>query len=141
MKAHIKSDFEAHLISLATLEGTKYYINISGTKVYLWFEGQTIEPSDAYINLKIVPTNTTRPAIGIKYHEGYYRFFVYGLSTIHCDKVMDYLSSILDEQIINGANGRIETGILGTYQRGNRFMGSSLFETIANLTFQHWESI
>jgi len=141
MKAHIKQDFEQHLIDLCVADGKKVYLDVSGTRVYLWFEGQTITESDTYINLKIVPIEVSRKATNVKYHTGYYRFYVYGLSTIHCDKIVDHLSSILDEKIITGASGaRIETGILSTFQRGNRFGGSSRFETIANLDFHHWES-
>ena len=69
MKAQIKSDFEKYLISLMQKDTIGYYLTVENVKVYVYFEGQTIKPMDAYINVTFAPTATERVATDTIYHE------------------------------------------------------------------------
>lgn len=140
MKAQIKSDFEKYLISIMSKDTNGYYFLIDAVKVYLFFEGQTIKPSDAYMTLKIVPLDTERVATDTLYHRGFYRFYAYSKNVLFCDKIGDYLSDILNEQIVDIAGQfRIEMEILKTFQRGNKFAGMDYYENIFDIYFNHWE--
>jgi hypothetical protein len=140
MKAKIKTDFEKHLIAQLTKEGSKYYKTINSLKTYFWFEGQTITPSDNFVNLTIIPSQTERIATGAKYHTGVYRFYCYSTNALNGDKIIDGLSAIIDELTVEQTGGfRIELDVLSTFQRGNKFENSTHYETIADIEFRHWE--
>lgn len=142
MKASIKIDFEKWLITQMSKDAIGNYFTYDGKKVYVWFEGQTIKPTDYYITLQIWANDTQRVATKTIYHAGTYRFYIYANPVIMADKISDFLASMLNEKIIdiNGAF-RIETGILKTHQRGNKFAGMDYFENICDIKFEHWENI
>jgi hypothetical protein len=139
MKAKLKTDFEKYIISLCTKEGPKYYKTLDSIKTYFWFENQTVTPSDAYISLVIIPNPTTRIATGAKHHTGVYRFYVYTTNPLLGDKIVDQLAVLFDEITIETVGFRIETELVSTFQRGNKFEQSTHYESIAEITFHHWE--
>lgn len=140
MKAQIKSDFEKYLISLMQKDTIGYYLTVDSVKVYVYFEGQTIKPMDAYINVTFAPTDTQRVATDTIYHDGFIRMYTYAKNVLFCDKVGDYLSSILNEKTIDiTGQFRIELELFRTKQRGNKFAGMDYFENIFDLDFAHWE--
>jgi hypothetical protein len=136
----MNTDFEKWFISQLTKEGDKYYFMVGAYKVYVYFEGQTADVTDAFVNMRIVPYDTSIIATGAKYHSGQYTFFIYGINALLPDKITDTLATMLDEKIIEETGGfRIQMGIISTHQRGNKFKGSSHYENIVNIDFQHWE--
>ena len=142
MKAQIKSDFEKWLIAQMSKDTIGNYLTYDGKKVYFWFEGQTIKPTEYYMTLQIWANDTRRIATKTIYHAGTYRFYIYANPAIMADKIADFLSSIVNEKIIDiTGEFRIETGILNTFQRGNKFEGMDYFENICTLDFQHWENV
>lgn len=142
MKALIKTDFETWLMSMLTEDATGYYFSVGAYKVYVYFEGQDGLITDAYVKMQIVPQDTTRPATGVKYHSGKYKFFIYGVNILLTDKIADALAGLLDEEIIEVTQGsRIETGLLSTTTRGNKFYGSDHYENVTEIPFYHWSMI
>lgn len=140
MKALIKTDFEKYLLTLLTKTGNKFYKTIDTKQVYFWFEGQTIMPSDYFVSLQILPSNTERITTGVKFHTGSYKFFIYALDPLSGDKIVDGLSVLFDELTIEKTAGfRIETDIMNTIQRGNKLSESTHYETIVQLNYFHWE--
>lgn len=141
MRKILKTDFEKYIISLATKVGSKYKFVIGGKDVWIWFEGQTIVPSDNFINLAIIPVNTSRMAMGCKKHDGLYRFYIYALTVQMCDEIADYLAGLFDDKRIEVTAGTlIDTDVLNVTQRGNRFEDSTHYESIADLAFANWTS-
>lgn len=139
MKALIKTDFEKWLIALLTEDADGYYFMVGAYKVYVYFEGEDGAITDAYVKMQIQPQETTRPATGVKYHSGKYKFFIYGINALLPDKIADALAGLLDEEIIEVTVGsRIETGLLSTKTRGNKFYGSNHYENITEIPFYHW---
>lgn len=141
MKSNIKSDFEKWLLSRLTEDADGFYMMVGAYKVYFYFEGEAGKITDSYVRLQIVPSETTRPATGVKYHTGKYKFFIYGIHAILPDRIADALSSLIDETIIEETqNFRIETGVLSTKTRGNKLYGSSHYENITEIPFYHWST-
>lgn len=139
MKALIKTDFETWLISMLSEDDKGYYFPVGAYNVYVYFEGQDGPITDAYVKMQIQPQETTRPATGVKYHTGKYRFFIYGVNVLLTDTIADTLAGLLDEEIIEITQGsRIETGLLSTTARGNKFYGSNHYENITEIPFYHW---
>ena len=140
MKALIKTDFEKYLLTLLTKTGNKFYKTIDTKQVFFWFEGQTITPSDYFVSLQIVSGLTERIAITVKFHIGTYKFYIYAIDALTGDKIVDVLSDLLDEIVVEKTAGfRIETDIMTTAQRGNKLSESTHYETIAELSYHHWE--
>ncbi len=140
MKAQIKTDTEKFIISKLTKEtGTnKYYLTVGATRCYMFFEGQTMDKSDAVTNMVIVPFDTTVAATGSKMHNGMFRFYCYGKTQLMADQIVDALSAILDEQTIDiSGSFRIETSVMSTKQR-NKFSNSTSYENICQIEFWHW---
>lgn len=142
MKAQIKSDFEKWLIAQMSKDTIGNYLTYDTKKVYFWFEGQTIKPTDYYVTVQVWANDTQRIATKTLYHDGYYKFFIYANPAIMADKISDYLASLVNEKIIDVSGSfRIETGLFNTKQRGNKFAGMDCFENICTLDFQHWENV
>jgi len=140
MKSGIKSDFEAWLISQCTADGNKRYLTIESVPAYLWFEGETTESSDQFISLSIVPVDTVRAGVGTKHTSGYYRFDIFSKSPLFGDVAVDYLSSILDDLRVDNAE-LTNLDVVKTFQRGNKFEGSTHYETIADINFDSWSCV
>jgi len=141
MRALIKTDFEKWLLSQLTEDTEGFYLTVGANKVYFYFEGEDGKTKDAYAKMKVIPLDTTRPATGLKYHTGRYKFFIYGLNALIPDKITDALADIIEEKIIEETGGfRIETELLVTRQRGNKFYGSTHYENIVDIAFHHWEN-
>ena len=141
MKTIIKTDFEKWFIKQLTKEDKKYYFMVGAKKVYVFFEGQKTTISDDYVTIQIHAEPTRRISTGAKYHTGVYKFFIYGKMILTPDKVTDALATILDEVAIEETPGaKIETGILSTLQRGNKFAESTHYENITEITFHHWSA-
>jgi len=142
MKTLIKTDFEKWLLSQLTEDDIGYFFTVDATKVYVYFEGEDGKTDLAHVRLQIIPSETTRPATGVKYHTGKYKLFIYGVHILLIDKIADALSDMLDEIIIEETQSfRIETGLLSTKTRGNKFYGSNNYESITEIPFYHWENI
>ncbi len=140
MRALIKTDFENWLQKQLVEDTIGFYLLVGAKKVYFFFEGQDGEvKDDAYAKIQIVPLDTTRPATGVKYHTGRYKFFIYALDALTPDKITDTLADIIEEKTIEEtANFRIETELLVTRQRGNKLYGTSHYENIVDINFNHW---
>lgn len=140
MKAQIKSDFEKWLISQMSKDAVGNYLTYDTKKVYFWFEGQTIQPSDYKVTVQVWANDTKRVATNALYHNGTFKFYIYANPAIMADKISDYLASLLNEKTIDVTGSfRIETGLFNTKQRGNKFAGMDYFENICTLDFEHWE--
>lgn len=136
MEEHINRDFEKWFITQLIEEEKRYYFMTGASKVYVYFEGQSPEDFDALITMRIFSSAD----ITAKYHSGFYRFYIYGLNVLVSDKITNTLSNMLNEIIIEEAGRfRIHTGIISTHQRGNKFKGSSHYENIVDLDYQHWK--
>lgn len=144
MKANVKTDFEKWLITQILKEAVtnKYYFLVGTTKCYLYFEGQEAGSDGLFINMRIVPVNAERITTGAIYHSGFYRFYIYADTTLIGDKVVDALSTIINEKDITvTGNFHLETEIVTTHQRGNKFTSSPKYETIADCKFRFWETL
>ncbi len=141
MKARIKTDFEKWLKTQLVKEGTDYYLAVGARKLYFFFEGQKTKDVDLYTTIQIHPSDTERVATGTKYHTGIYKFFIYGVNALLPDTATDALITLLDEKIINlTGDFRIETGVMSTKYRGNKFEGARHYENITEIPFYHWSS-
>lgn len=144
MKASIKTDFEKWLITKLTKEAVtnKYYLTVGSDKLYVYFEGQEAGSDGLFVNVNIVPVIVERVSTGAKFHKGFYRFYIYANTVLIGDKVVDALSTILDEQNITVTGSfHLETEVLSTFQRGNKFASSPKYETICDLNFYFWETL
>lgn len=141
MKANIKTDFEKWFIKQLVKEGTKYYLLVGAIKAYVYFEGQDYDASSAFITMQIHSKDTQRVATNVKYHPGAYKFYIYGENILIPDKITDALATLLDEITIEETGGfRIETGLLSTQHRGNKFADSTHYENIVEINFHHWSA-
>ena len=136
----MNADFEKWFKSQLTIEGDKYYFLVGAYKVYVFFEGERATITEAYLNMRMRVSDTKTIETGAKYHTGWFRFYIYGINALLPDKITDVLSIIVNEIIAEEAGSfRIQTGIISTKQRGNKFKGSSHYENIAELDYQHWK--
>lgn len=140
MTAQIKTDFEKWLIANhLTQELNKFYFMVGAQKVYVYFEGQSAEGEDAFINLRIEPKERSKVGTGTVYHRGLFKFYIYGLNALVPDRITDALATILDEKTIEHTQSfRIETGVMTTKYRGNKFAESDHYENIVEIEFSHW---
>lgn len=140
MVAQVKTDFEKWLIANhLTQEGAKFYFMVGALKVYVYFEGQSSKNEDNFLNLRIVPDDRERVATDTIYSTGKFKFFIYSTNALNPDKITDALIGILDEKTIEHTQGfRIETGIMRTKYRAQKFEESDHYENIAEVGFEHW---
>ena len=139
MKTLIKTDFEKWLQSQLIEDDKGFYLLVGANKVYFYFEGEDGEMKETYVRMQIVPSDTTTPATGVKFHSGKYKFFIYHKTILTTDKISDEISSLLDEITIEETQSfRIDLGVVSTKARGNKFYGSPHYENIIEIPFSHW---
>lgn len=141
MESRINTDFKKWFINSLVKEGERYYFQVRALKVYVYFEGQTPEDFDALITIKISLLNTGNISGNKKYYSGFYRLYVYGENILINDRIVDTLKDLLEEKIIDvPGKFRLETSLLSTKSRGNKFKGSRHYESIIDVNFYHWAS-